>query len=93
VLVAEDNRESEIGGPLLSDWAFGGVAANGMEAVRIAEKKRYDVIMMDCQMPEIDGYGATKKFAARSGVDHRTLIAMTAHAMPENASGVSIAEW
>jgi len=34
-------------------------AANGIEAVDLAQKKPYDLILMDCQMPDVDGFQAT----------------------------------
>ncbi|MBK7672783.1 MAG: response regulator [bacterium] len=57
--------------------------ANGAEAVRMAQDFVYDVILMDCQMPEMDGYAATG-FIRRSDGTAATvpIIAMTAHAMP-----------
>jgi PAS domain S-box-containing protein len=58
------------------------VAANGKEAVRAWEKGHFDVILMDCQMPELDGYQATQQIRARESSAHRTpIIALTAHAM------------
>jgi two-component system, sensor histidine kinase and response regulator len=87
VLVAEDNAVNQkLAVRLLERLGFlADVAANGMEAVRMAEKQHYDVILMDCQMPELDGYGATEEIRRReAGMEHTPIIAMTAHAMPEN---------
>ena len=87
VLVAEDNAVNQkLAVRLLERLGFvADVAANGMEAVRMTEKYHYDVILMDCQMPELDGYGATEEIRRREGAsDHTPIIAMTAHAMPEN---------
>ncbi len=59
------------------------VVDNGRAAVQAVEKGRYDVILMDCQMPELDGFEATRRiraFERRSG--RRTpVIAMTAHVL------------
>ncbi len=58
--------------------------ADGAEAVRTLETSLYDVVLMDCQMPEMDGYEATARIRdPQSGVrDHDVpIIAMTAHAM------------
>jgi signal transduction histidine kinase len=58
------------------------VARNGHEAIDLVAKKRFDVILMDVQMPGLDGFQAT---AAVRAMDHgaRTpIIALTAHAMP-----------
>jgi CheY-like chemotaxis protein len=87
VLVAEDNPVNQkLAVRLLERMGFvADVAPNGLEAVRMTEKQHYDVILMDCQMPELDGYGATQEIRRReSGADHTPIIAMTAHAMPEN---------
>jgi signal transduction histidine kinase/DNA-binding response OmpR family regulator len=59
-------------------------AVNGQEAVDLSHSQKVDVILMDCQMPEMDGFEATQKIRARerSGGNFRTpIIAMTAHAM------------
>ena len=56
---------------------------NGAEAVRMAQDFLYDVVLMDCQMPEMDGYTATAQIRLAEEPGPRVpIIAMTAHAMP-----------
>jgi CheY-like chemotaxis protein len=57
-------------------------AANGKEAVDQAKQKKFDLIFMDVQMPEMDGYEATRILRA-SGYD-RKIVALSAHAMKED---------
>ena len=58
------------------------IAGNGRIAVDLHAKRRFDLILMDCQMPELDGYAATRELRAReTGLDHVPIVAMTAHAM------------
>ncbi|MEO6696397.1 MAG: response regulator, partial [Gammaproteobacteria bacterium] len=62
-------------------------ANNGCEALAALESNRYDLILMDCQMPEMDGYEATaviRALEAKNG-GHIPIIAMTANAMTANA--------
>ncbi|QDU40289.1 Signal transduction histidine-protein kinase BarA [Maioricimonas rarisocia] len=85
ILLAEDslaNQKLAIG--LLSRWGHDvTVAHNGLEAVAAATTNRFDVILMDVQMPEMDGLEATeeiRKWEETHGT-HVPIVAMTAHAM------------
>ena len=55
------------------------VAVNGLEVLRALQSKPYDVVLMDVQMPEMDGLEATRQIRA-CGLNTR-IIAMTAHAL------------
>lgn len=63
------------------------VADNGREALRRMDQQPFDLIFMDCQMPEMDGYEATGEIRARESRGDRKrvrIIAMTANAMPDD---------
>ena len=63
------------------------VALHGREAIGMLSKVRYDLVLMDCQMPEMDGFDATRIIRDRSSavLDHDVpVIAMTANAFPED---------
>ncbi|MDX2154672.1 MAG: response regulator [Bryobacteraceae bacterium] len=81
VLLAEDNSVNRLLATRLLT-GFGccvDAAVNGKEAVSLAEAGRYDLILMDCQMPELDGYEATTQLR-RSG-STTPIVALTAHAL------------
>lgn len=85
ILIAEDNpvNQAVAFGMLLKEGHTLTLAENGREAVRFHQRERPDLILMDVQMPELDGFGATQEIrAAEEGSGHHTpIIAMTAHAM------------
>ena len=86
VLVAEDNPVNQrVAVGMLERLGYrADVAGNGVEAVEACQRITYDLVLMDCQMPELDGFEATKRIrdAARgSGVDSPWIVALTANAM------------
>jgi CheY-like chemotaxis protein/HPt (histidine-containing phosphotransfer) domain-containing protein len=84
VLVAEDNEVNRmVATTLLHRRGLRTeVATNGEQAVRMAADRRYAAIFMDCQMPELDGYEATKRIRGADPDRRVPIIAMTANAMP-----------
>ncbi|MEO1132476.1 MAG: response regulator [Cyanobacteria bacterium J06639_1] len=81
VLLVEDNRVSQkIGARLLSSLGYSAdVAANGREALECCDRTPYGLILMDCQMPEMDGYEATRALRQRDSDTRPIVIALTAH--------------
>ena len=88
ILLVEDNPVNQAVSKAMLDY-FGcraDVAGNGGEALAALAAAPYDLILMDCQMPEMDGYEATRAIrereAAHGNGDSRTpIVALTAHAM------------
>jgi PAS domain S-box-containing protein len=83
VLLAEDNEiNQEIGVELLGEIGLNvTLANNGREAVELANQSNYDCILMDMQMPELDGYEATQALRKDKKFKDLPIIAMTANAM------------
>jgi two-component system, sensor histidine kinase len=86
VLLAEDNHTNQIvaEGMLNLLGCKVDLAVNGRQAVDAVKENKYDLILMDCQMPELDGYSATgeiREFEQLIEGSHTPIIALTAHAM------------
>ena len=89
VLIAEDNPVNQQ--VLLRQAQRLGMVAdavnNGQEVLVALERRSYDVILMDCQMPVMDGYAATRairELEAQSGAPRMPIVAVTANAMRED---------
>ncbi|NMC63382.1 MAG: response regulator, partial [SAR324 cluster bacterium] len=85
VLLVEDNEMNQkLVLYILKKAGFDAtLAKNGEEAIKLYEKQTFDVILMDVQMPVLDGYAATKTIRAieEGSNSHVPIIAMTAHAL------------
>jgi len=84
ILLVEDNKMNQlVGSKVLAKLGYTfDIANHGGEAVRAVQTARYDAILMDCQMPEMDGYAATAEIRRLEGSEaHTPIIAMTAAAM------------
>jgi two-component system sensor histidine kinase/response regulator len=84
VLLAEDNEINRtVAEALLAKRGLRtAIAVDGRQAVEMAGAHRYAAILMDCQMPELDGYEATQLIREAERGHHTPIIAMTAHSMP-----------
>ncbi len=85
ILLAEDNVVNQkLAVALLKKRGYGvNVAVNGQEALRLLEEQTFDLVLMDIQMPILDGLATTHLIRKREQAtgDHIPIIAMTAHAM------------
>lgn len=96
ILLAEDNRVNrEVAKTRLEHLKCRvDVVVNGVEAVEAVQREEYDLVLLDCEMPQLDGYGATRqirdleqqgkvKTGGREGdLGHLPIVALTAHTSP-----------
>lgn len=83
ILLVEDNEINlELVQELLTiNGVFVTIARNGLEALELLKKNEFDGVLMDCQMPEMDGYETTRKIRKQKRMLDLPIIAMTANAM------------
>jgi signal transduction histidine kinase/CheY-like chemotaxis protein len=84
ILLVEDNpiNQAVLRGQLEKFGFYPDLAVNGKEALEKLTAYDYDLVFMDCQMPELDGYSATRKLREVEGTTkHTPIVALTAHAL------------
>jgi CheY-like chemotaxis protein len=89
ILAAEDNEANRMvieayldGFPFIVDWA-----QNGRQALEMEASRHYDLVLMDIEMPEMDGYEATRRICKRrklAGLPGAPIVALSAHAFEED---------
>ncbi len=86
ILLAEDNTVNQVVAQEILDvlGCQSTTVENGLEAVEAVSNEKYDLLLMDCQMPELDGYKATQSIRVReqqNGGQRIPIIALTANAL------------
>ncbi|MEV1290062.1 response regulator [Micromonospora sp. NPDC049679] len=87
ILVAEDNEvNQQVAVEMLASLGYAAdVAPDGEQALRMLGTQRYDAVLMDCQMPNLDGFQATERIRRMAApLDTMPVIALTASALPSD---------
>ena len=87
VLLVEDNATSQqLGEAMLRQQELAvDIAGNGLEAIAALQRQSYAIVLMDVQMPELDGFEATRRIRTWEAAENRArtpIVALTAHALP-----------
>lgn len=93
ILMVEDNKINQfLADQILKKWSVNAtIVQNGKEAIEIVQQKHFDIVLMDLQMPEMDGFEAAeyiRKNAAAMVNPQMQIIALTADAFPETKEKV-----
>jgi CheY-like chemotaxis protein len=87
-LVEDNSVNQEVARAMLEQFGCSvEVAGNGFEAFEATGRTRYDLVLMDCRMPEMDGFEATRRIRARETASTTTrtprlpIVALTAHVL------------
>ena len=93
ILLVEDNPMNQmIAETFLTKWnAKVSIANNGLEALAALKQETFNVVLMDIQMPVMDGYEATRKIRLNKRFDNLPIIALTASAMVEVRNKITAA--
>lgn len=86
ILLAEDNKANQVISKAMIQAAGFSVeiAENGLEVLQLLEVRNFDLILMDCQMPEMDGFEAVEKIRA---LENKTLASLPVIALTADAQG------
>ena len=82
LLVEDEPRAAQMLAKGLREQAYAvDIASNGIEAIEAIRKETYAAVLMDCQMPELDGFETTRRIRDIEGLRTMPIIAITANAL------------